>query len=417
MDKWIGSNPMKAEADSYANLVESLHAVIFSIDLSSETMDTELARLEADFGELVYSELIHMLCHLRFEPHEAREHWERIKDHRVFMQQRLGTPVNLLVALVSYFVEVNRQLENPKLIELKVFEETEQSAYRDALTGLCNYRYFQEHLEREVLRSERYGQPLSLLMIDIDDFKLYNDTHGHDAGNDALARLAVLLSGCLRKVDVLARFGGEEFVAIMPATPKTGAFLVAERARKKVEEHEFVCGDTANPQQLTVSIGVATHPADARSAAILIRKADRALYLAKSRGKNRVQNHAENRRSFSRVQVAVDGSFQLLAGDTYPLTTIDISEGGVGFLVDRNLPVGSLIGIHLQLPGSDREIASSGRVVRVEEKARGRYETAIQLVDVSTEDRILLTRYIQGNEPATDEDEPITSTQVEEGTT
>ncbi len=298
-----------------------------------------------------------------------------------------------------------------------MFEETEQSAYRDALTGLCNFRYFQEHLEREVLRGERYGQPLSLLMIDIDDFKLYNDTHGHDAGNDALARLAVLLSGGLRKVDVLARFGGEEFVAIMPATPKMGAFQVAERARQEVAEHEFVFRDAANPQQLTVSIGVATHPADARSAATLIRKADRALYLAKSRGKNRVQKHAESRRSFSRVQVAVDGSFQLLAGDTYPLTTIDISEGGIGFLVDRNLPVGSLIGVRLQLPGSDREIASSGRVVRVEEKARGRYETAIQLVDVSTEDRILLTRYIQGNEPTTDEDEPITRAQVEDGTT
>ncbi len=166
MDKWIGDDPMKAEADSYGNLIESLYAVIFSIDLSSETMETELTRLEADFGELVYSELIHVLCHLRFEPEKAREHWERIKDHRLFMQQRLGTPVNLLVALVSYFVEVNRQIENPKLIELRVFEETEQSAYRDALTGLCNFSFFQEHLEREVLRSGRYGQPLSLLMID-----------------------------------------------------------------------------------------------------------------------------------------------------------------------------------------------------------------------------------------------------------
>ncbi len=417
MDKWIGNNPTKAEADSYANLIECLYAVIFSIDLSSETLDSELTRLEEDFGELVYSELLHVLCHLRFEPQEARDHWERIKDHRLFMQQRLGTPVNLLVALVSYFVEVNRQIENPKLIELRVFDETEQSAYRDALTGLCNFRYFQEHLEREVLRSTRYGQPLSLLMIDIDDFKLYNDTHGHDAGNDALTRLAVLLSGCLRKVDVLARFGGEEFVAIMPATPKMGAYLVAERAREKVAKHQFVFGDAENPQQLTVSIGVATHPADARSSATLIRKADRALYLAKSRGKNRVQNHAENRRSFSRVQVAVDGSFQLLAGDTYPLTTIDISEGGMGFLVDRNLPVGSLIGVRVQLPGNDREIASSGRVVRVEEKGPGRYETAIQLVEVSTEDRILLTRYVEGNMPAVEEDEPISPTQVEEGTT
>jgi hypothetical protein len=183
-----------------------------------------------------------------------------------------------------------------------------------------------------------------------------------------------------------------------------------------VEKHEFVFGDAGNPQQLTVSIGVATHPGDARSAATLVRTADRALYLAKSRGKNRVQNHAESRRSFSRIQVAVDGSFQLLAGDQYPLTTIDISEGGIGFLVERNLPVGSLIGIRLQLPGSDREIAASGRVVRVEERARGRFETAIQLVELSTEDRILLTHYVQGNEPSEDQDDSISSVQAEEGT-
>jgi diguanylate cyclase (GGDEF)-like protein len=398
MDETNAVDPLEEEAESYARLVEGLYGLVFSIDLGEEELSGGLLELEETYGGSVYSELIHLLCHLRFEPQEARQHWERIQQHRRSMQQRLGTPVDLVVALVSYFVEVNRQLERPKIVELKVFQQTQASAYRDDLTGLCNYRYFREHLEREVHRARREGTPLSLVMIDIDNFKDYNDANGHDAGNDALARLAVILAGVLRKVDVLARYGGEEFAMLLPSTPKVGAREVAERARKKVEEHAFLSGESSRPLgRLTVSMGIATLPADAREGRELVRQADQALYRAKARGKNRVQLHAQSRRSFSRVKMAVQGKFHLLPGEEYPLTTIDVSEGGLGFLVDRSLPLGAFIGVRLQLPGTDREIDASGRVVRIEDRGDGRYETAIRLVEVPAQDRLLLEDYVRGS--------------------
>jgi diguanylate cyclase (GGDEF)-like protein len=412
MNETPAVDPLEQEAESYARLVEALYGLVFSIDLGEEELSSGIAALENTYGSSVYSELIHLLCHLRFEPREARRHWDNIREHRRSMQQRLGTPVDLTVALMSYFVEVNRQLDKPKIVELRVFQQTQASAYRDDLTGLCNYRYFREHLEREVHRSRRDGTPLSLVMIDIDNFKEYNDANGHDAGNDALARMAVILAGILRKVDVLARYGGEEFAMLLPSTPKTGAREVAERARRQVEEHIFLCGESSRPvDRLTVSMGIATLPADARQGRELVRKADQALYRAKARGKNRVQLHAQSRRSFSRVKTAVRGRFHILPGEELPLTTIDVSEGGLGFVVDRSLPLGAFISVELRLPGTDREIVAAGRVVRAEDKGDGNHEAAIQLVEVPAEDRLLIEHYVRGR----NEEEEAPSMTVERG--
>ena len=109
------------------------------------------------------------------------------------MQDALGSEVALSVALVSYFVQVNRQLQNPKLIELKVFEETRASAYRDELTGLHNFRFFQEYLKREMSCSERHGGYFSIAMGDIDNFKDYNDRYGHNQGNTTLQTVETTL--------------------------------------------------------------------------------------------------------------------------------------------------------------------------------------------------------------------------------
>ena len=146
------------------------------------------------------------------------------------MTDRLGTEVDLRVALASYFVQVNRQLRNPKIIELQLFAETERSASRDSLTGLCNYRLFREHLDRELQKGRRVDSTLSLVMIDIDSFKNYNDLNGHEAGNQVLISIASLLRSSSRDVDIAARYGGEEFALVLPSTSKIGACRVAERA-------------------------------------------------------------------------------------------------------------------------------------------------------------------------------------------
>ncbi|MFZ5906107.1 MAG: diguanylate cyclase [Nitrospirota bacterium] len=158
----------------------------------------------------------------------------------------------------------------------------------DALTGLFNRRYFEDRFFEELQRSRRHGLAFSLAMIDIDDFKLFNDTEGHLAGDEILKSVAYGAKECLRVIDVFARFGGEEFVALMPQTTKEEAFMVAERIRLWFREGIPHTWDTYPREHLTVSIGIATFPHDGEDRKALLRNADKALYRAKMEGKDRV---------------------------------------------------------------------------------------------------------------------------------
>jgi len=381
-------------------ILAQLQRVVQRGGASSEDLDLDLRRLEADRGESIYADCLYMLSHLRFDGPEAKRHWRRILAHRDEMQQRLGSEVDLLVALVSYFLEVERKLETPKVIELRLFEQTQASAYRDELTGLCNFRLFREHLSRELQQAERYGSPLSLVMVDIDDFKHYNDSNGHEAGNEVLATMAGLIANSLRSSDVPARYGGEEFVLVLPATSKSDARMVAERARVAIEEHPFAHRETQPARALTVSMGVATCPADGRDERTLVRHADQAMYVAKARGKNQVHLYGEDRRSYSRIRARLDGTFCVLEPDFHSLTTVNISERGLLFVVDHQLSLGALIDVRLMLPDVDREIGATGRVVRVEEKNDKLFQAAIRIVEIGTRDRVLLAQYIEGSRSA-----------------
>ena len=157
----------------------------------------------------------------------------------------------------------------------------------DPLTGLHNRRYMEARLAEELSRSRRYDYPLSFMMIDIDDFKLYNDRNGHQAGDRALEIVAQCLRAALRKVDVASRYGGEEFSILLPQTDLQEAGVIADRIRRKVSDTKFPHGSAQPFGSVTVSIGLSSYSAALDSAEAVIRAADRALYHAKSHGKNR----------------------------------------------------------------------------------------------------------------------------------
>jgi diguanylate cyclase (GGDEF)-like protein len=165
----------------------------------------------------------------------------------------------------------------------KLHEEIRRMAITDELTGLYNYRYFLEILKKEVQKAKRFSSDLSLLMIDIDHFKEFNDTYGHHFGNQLLANLALELNSHLRAMDFLARFGGEEFVAILPEANKEEGMMVAERIRRAVCKKKIV----KDTEPVTVSIGVASFPVDGRKEDDIILAADKAMYQAKQAGRNR----------------------------------------------------------------------------------------------------------------------------------
>jgi two-component system, cell cycle response regulator len=174
--------------------------------------------------------------------------------------------------------------------------ELEQLALRDGLTGLFNHRYFQECLEVELSRAGRHAHSVSLLFIDVDHFKHYNDTHGHPAGDKLLRKIASVLVGggesglplSTRKSDVAARYGGEEFVMLLPETSLEGALIKAERLRACVAGYRFENAQTQPLGLVSISIGVASFPEHGHDKQSLIAAADRMLYRAKHEGRNRV---------------------------------------------------------------------------------------------------------------------------------
>uniref|UniRef100_C6E552 diguanylate cyclase n=1 Tax=Geobacter sp. (strain M21) TaxID=443144 RepID=C6E552_GEOSM len=161
-------------------------------------------------------------------------------------------------------------------------------AVRDGLTALYNHRYFQEAFVLEVARSKRYGKQCSLIFMDVDNFKMYNDTNGHPQGDALLKTLARLMTTHLRICDTAARYGGEEFVLLLPETPKEAALGVAEELRVRVAAHPFPGGETQPLGKVTISIGVAGYPRDGVEAPELLDFADQLLYKAKNSGKNMV---------------------------------------------------------------------------------------------------------------------------------
>jgi diguanylate cyclase (GGDEF)-like protein len=166
--------------------------------------------------------------------------------------------------------------------------ELERLSVTDELTGLANRRRLMAELERELRRSERHGRPFSILMLDVDRFKKFNDTYGHPAGDALLKRLANTLRKCVRDVDTVARYGGEEFLVMLPETPATETAMVAERIRASAEADRFTPDGGSAALNVTVSIGSAAFPDDAKTPDTLIEAADQALYRSKESGRNRV---------------------------------------------------------------------------------------------------------------------------------
>jgi len=175
-------------------------------------------------------------------------------------------------------------VENSRLYKL-----SKRLAITDELTGLFNYRHLQMRLDEEVTRAKRFSNHVSMLMVDADDFKRFNDTHGHIAGDGALSELGDVLRSVVREVDVVARYGGEEFSIVLPETDSAGAFVAAEKVREAVANHQFASTDGTRDCTLTVSIGLASYPTHAWDKESLLREADDALYRAKNGGKNRVR--------------------------------------------------------------------------------------------------------------------------------
>jgi diguanylate cyclase (GGDEF)-like protein len=169
--------------------------------------------------------------------------------------------------------------------KIKLFLETKRLSVTDALTGLYNTRYFYRSLDLEIARTNRYNNPFSLILFDIDNFKQLNDTYGHQAGDEVLQELAHILKSISRETDTVVRYGGEEFIIILPNTPEEETIFLANRIRNIIQEHNFHVSNLEKGN-ITLSGGIASYPKDAGNAKSLLNAADIALYAAKAAGRN-----------------------------------------------------------------------------------------------------------------------------------
>lgn len=205
----------------------------------------------------------------------------------------IGFNAILLVAyLIAAYLSRNLKENEEKLREL--LAKFRELSVTDGLTDLYNQSHFFLLLNLQLERSRRYGNAFSLILFDVDQFKNYNDTNGHIAGSDALRRVALLMKKVFRASDMLAKYGGDEFVVILPNSDKIGAFLGAERIREMVENETFIGGGSQPMGKVTLSLGIASYPEHGSTTKEILEKADKAMYFAKQTGRNKTVIYSQD---------------------------------------------------------------------------------------------------------------------------
>jgi len=262
------------------NLSEGLGESLSSVLVSQHVMNLRPEEFEKKTLDLPFS--IQGVRHLLAVP---IMHLESLKGLLILINRGKGGPFAPQDEdlILTYTFQTGLAIENARLQE-----HTRRLAVTDGLTDLFNHREFQRRLEDEVKRCARYARCCSLLMIDIDHFKHFNDTYGHPVGDQVLRRVAGILQENTREMDAPARYGGEEFVVILPETEGEYAAVAAERIRKAIAGTPFCQSEGREGLAITVSVGVAAYPEDAATREELISHSDRALYIAKRSGRNRI---------------------------------------------------------------------------------------------------------------------------------
>jgi diguanylate cyclase (GGDEF)-like protein len=201
-----------------------------------------------------------------------------------------------IMFIFSYFVSgyLSKNLHTNEALLKELLEQTRELSISDGLTGLYNQMHFFELLKQETKKSQRLNLSYSLIIFDVDHFKNYNDHNGHLNGSETLKNIGTIMKNKFRTSDLLAKYGGDEFVIILPKTDKVGAYLAAERLREGVEKQVFPGAETQPLKKLTISIGMANYPEHGLSDEEILNRADKALYFAKESGRNRTIIYDEN---------------------------------------------------------------------------------------------------------------------------
>lgn len=243
---------------------------------------TRRSSIQLSVEKFSFADALSYFIDYSFTDEEAENHWKNIIERMEKTEAKLNRRISIYAAVVDYFTSEERVFNSPVLVEIKVLRQTEQFAMMDGLTNVFNRRYMDLYLRKEINRCNRYNKCFSVMLLDVDDFKKINDTHGHVNGDVVLQAIARVLKETIREEDVLCRYGGEEFLIIMPETDADNAIALYPRIQEKLQESEIY-----SKYKVTLSAGCANFTAHADNLIDLLRCADISLYKAKKAGKNR----------------------------------------------------------------------------------------------------------------------------------
>lgn len=354
--------------------------------LNRQYLANQIGRIVEDDPERIASRLLALFVHLRFDEQEALDHWEKILEHHATLNGAVDRDVGLRVAMLDYFLNLNRMLNHPMLVEIHIFRQTEQLAMSDGLTGLFNRRYFDLNIQKELKRAQRYHKELSLLLVDLDHFKTINDTHGHQFGDEVLRRFSGLLEQACRTEDIICRYGGEEFVLLLPEISASGSLQLGERLRRQMQQDPFF-----KEHRITFSGGIASYPRQALTAEELIANADRALYLAKETGRNRIRQYFTEKRRWKRYQHSWELRCSLLDGTALisePVYTQDVSAGGIRFEADKEILLDTPLLAELRPHPGDADFTGLPvKAVWIRRMGENRFAYGVEFLDLTEEQR------------------------------
>lgn len=280
----------------------------------------------------LFRETTRVIFGIEIDDKEVIDHWTNILNLKSSMP-------NYDIRIIAFDYFINRKmLRNPKILEMDKFVNMLEVMFQDPKTYAYNYTMMKILINYEIEKAKRYGGYFSLLIMDLDNFKYYNDTHGHQFGDEILEQFSKIVLSCIRKSDLLFRYGGDEFVVFCPETKRIGARVVAEKIKQNVEL--FFSKRNLN---ITTSIGISVFPVDGDSFEEILDVADKMLYFSKSRGRNRITDifdyvDENDRRRFPRIRLKTPSVVSLRIEDTiFDAEVIDISKSGI--LVRTNSPI------------------------------------------------------------------------------
>ncbi len=346
---------------------------------NDDALIIKLNSLIAQHGELASSLICKNFTSLDLSPQESSRLWKKAIAHSEEMRRRLNRDVSIITAMNDLLDLLGKNDIKKQIIETRKLEKILANTTKDSLTGLYNRTYFNEIYRQQVHFSQRYQNSLSILFLDIDNFKHINDTYGHAIGDSALKTVASVINATKRNSDISARFGGEEFILLMPQTTSSNACLVGERIRKEIEKTSFLCN--GKRFHLTISGGVASSPQHAQTAEELIIMADSALYLAKGAGKNTIRKFKEEKRRYLRMPLCEPIIVQELDFEhskSYSGISKNISMGGMLFQCPKAIPTDTLLKLSIPVHKTD-PLFLIGRVLRVNKTNEKNFDIGLSI--------------------------------------